>query len=285
MLKRSVPDGGCDPFLQWALPRIELHWQGFRRVRRQVCRRVGRRLLELGLGGFAAYQRHLEQHPEEWSVLRELCLVHISRFWRDRAVFEGLRQSVLPALAEAARRRDDRTVRVWSAGCAAGEEPYTVAMLWKDAVQPRFAEVTLFLLATDTNEGALTRARAACYKPSSLKEVPPELRRMAFATEGGLCCLREEIRSLVQLRRQDITTELPEGPFDLILCRNSAFTYFAPPLRERIARQLLERLRSGGVLVLGRHERPDGTALGLRAHPQCPSAYLKEATPRAADGP
>jgi chemotaxis protein methyltransferase CheR len=265
-------DGDCELLLRWALPRLALEARGFRRVRGQVCKRIVRRCAELGLGGFADYRRHLETHTEEWSVLDQLCRVHVSRFFRDRAVFEALRDAVLPALARAARERGERVLRVWSAGCAAGEEPYTLAIIWRLALAPQFPDLTLELLATDVDEGALARARRACYLPSSLKELPRAWREAAFTAGDGALCLREEVRAMVELRCEDVRVTLPERRFDLVLCRNSVFTYFAPELRARVAAQVLERLRPGGLLVIGARERPEGVT-GLRPHPLCPDAY------------
>src|SRR5438477_9810042 len=116
----------CVEFLQWALPRLRMRWDGFRKVRRQVCRRIERRSRELGLTDLAAYRDYLERRPDEWARLDALCRVTISRFYRDRETFAALEQEVLPALA-----RGGAEIEVWSAGCASGEEPYTLALLWK----------------------------------------------------------------------------------------------------------------------------------------------------------
>src|SRR5919197_810463 len=117
----AVPDPDCVDFLRWALPRIGLRWEGFRKVRRQVCRRVGRRIAELGLGDLDAYRAYLREHPDEWAKLERLTPITISRFYRDRAVFEALEHAVIPALGE--------EPRIWSAGCASGEEAYTLALI------------------------------------------------------------------------------------------------------------------------------------------------------------
>src|SRR6185295_20147796 len=120
----------CVELLQWALPRLGKRWQGFRNVRGQVCKRIARRARELGLADLEAYRAHLEAHDDEWPVLDALCRVTISRFYRDRAVFDRLRLEILPAFAERAAARGESVVRAWSAGCASGEEPYTLAMIW-----------------------------------------------------------------------------------------------------------------------------------------------------------
>jgi chemotaxis protein methyltransferase CheR len=101
-----LSDRQCVEFLQWALPRLGMRWEGFRRVRRQVCRRLRRRLSELGLPDLVAYRVHLEHHPEEWCALDGLVDITISRFNRDRGMFAFLTADVIPALA--AGRRDRR---------------------------------------------------------------------------------------------------------------------------------------------------------------------------------
>src|SRR5687767_6728995 len=120
----SENDAQCVGFLQWALPHVRMRWEGFRRVRRQVCRRIERRRRELGLDGLPAYRLYLEQHPDEWPVLDSLCRVTISRFYRDRGVFAFLEGEVLPAVAQGAVRDGRQALEAWSAGCASGEEPY-----------------------------------------------------------------------------------------------------------------------------------------------------------------
>jgi chemotaxis protein methyltransferase CheR len=124
-----VDDYDCSAFLQWALPQRELRWPGFRKVHRRVCKRLKRRILELGLNDLAAYRRWLEADPAEWCAFDECCHITISRFFRDRGVFEALRKQVLPDIAARAVH-EKRRARIRSAGCASGEEPYTLKIIW-----------------------------------------------------------------------------------------------------------------------------------------------------------
>jgi chemotaxis protein methyltransferase CheR len=245
-----MTDDECVALLQWALPRLGLRWGGFRRVRRQVCRRVSRRLEELGLADAAAYRRHLAAHPDEWRVLDGLCRVTISRFWRDRRVFESLRDEVLPGLAS--------PVRAWSAGCAGGEEPYSLVLAAAEA------GTEIEVLASDTDPVQLERATRARYPASSLRELPPQLRDWAFAGPE----LREAFRRRVTFLLHDVRDEPPNGPYDLVLCRNLVFTYFADDVQRKTTRRLTGALRPGGLLVVGAHERPPADELepvpGLR---------------------
>ena len=135
-----MADAECVAFLQEALPRLGLRWQGFRKVHGQVCKRLRRRMNELGIEGFAAYRKRLDTHPEEWTVLDGLTHITISRFFRDKSIFEALERRVLPDIAARAEA-EKRQARFWSAGCASGEEPYTLKILWDLAVAPAFPGV------------------------------------------------------------------------------------------------------------------------------------------------
>jgi chemotaxis protein methyltransferase CheR len=220
----------CVEFLQWALPRLGRRWAGYRKVRRQVCRRVRRRAAALGLDSLTAYRDHLERHPDEWQVLDGLANVTISRFQRDRGVFEFLRAEVLrPGM------------QIWSAGCASGEEPYTLALLCEG----------LDILATDVEPQLLRRAEAGRYPPSALRELPAALRERAFA--GGV--LDPVVRRSVTFMRHDVRDDAPAGPFDLVLCRNLAFTYFDDAGQRATLRRIARATAAGGVLVVGSHER------------------------------
>lgn len=258
-----MTDAECVDFLQWALPRLGLRWQGFRKVRRQVCRRLSRRIADLGLSDPDAYRSYLERNAQEWDALAGLCRVTISRFWRDRAVFEALRDVVLPQLGA--------TLSAWSVGCASGEEAYSLVLAAADA------SVQINVIATDVDPVLLERARRACYPESSLRDLPANLRARAF--ENG--CLRPEYRKPVDFLRHDVRDGAPGGPFDLTLCRNLVFTYFADELQREVSRHLVRSLRAGGVLVVGAHEAlPDGLG-GLEPWPATRGVYRHRRERRA----
>lgn len=247
-------DADCIAFLQWALPRLGLRWQGYRRVHGQVCKRLAHRIRFLDLNGLAAYQAYLAEHADEWPALGALCSIPISRFYRDRAVFDALGEQVLPELATRATALAPAVVRCWSAGCASGEEPYTVSLLWDHRVGPAYPQTRLAIIATDVDEHLLERARTACYVRSSVRELPAPWIERAFDRRGNLFCLRDHWKSCIEFCHQDIRLEQPPGPFDLILCRNVAFTYFSEPAQRAVLARISERLRADGFLVIGRHE-------------------------------
>lgn len=274
----GVSDTDCIALLQWAAPQIDLRWPGLRKVRRQVCRRLKERLRGLGLDGFAAYRARLEADPSEWRILDASCRITISRLFRDRGVFEAVRRQVLPDIAAGARR-EKRGARAWSAGCASGEEPYTLKILWDLDLAPAVPGVALTVVASDVDPVMRERARRGCFEPSSLRELPPPLVEAAFDRQGALYCVRPEHRAGVEIVGQDLRTRAPEGPFDLILCRYLAFTYFAEPLQRRVLARLLDRLRPRGWLVIGTHERLPGDPSDLEPLACTPQIFRKISAP------
>jgi len=258
-----MKDTACVDFLQWALPQLRLRWPGFRKVRRQVCKRIDRRYRELGLPDVATYRAYLETHPEEWLILDSLCRISISRFYRDRGVFDSLRQVILPALAELALSRGDPELRCWGIGCASGEEVYTLNLIWHLELQPRFPALTVRIVATDADQQLLQRAQAGRYSASSLKELPSGWRDMAFVEMGEEYCLRDGFKAGVDLYCQDIRVEQPEELFHLILCRNSVLTYFEETLQQQVLNRIVQQLLPGGALVIGKTERLPEEEFGL----------------------
>jgi len=240
-----VKDSECVVFLQWALPRLRLRWPGYRKVRRQVCKRVDRRIRDLGLGGIEEYRARLNVDPAEWVVLDDLTRITISRFFRERDVFTDLCETALLELHALAA---PDPVRIWCAGCAGGEEAYTLAIA---AYQQ---EIPVRILGTDLDDRQLSRAREASYSAGSLKELPRAWRASAFEPRGDELFLKNEFRTSVDMVRQDIRQEMPAGRFHLILCRYMAFMYFDTQLQCEIAERLLERTVPEGLVVLGKHE-------------------------------
>jgi chemotaxis protein methyltransferase CheR len=267
-------DVDCTAFLQWALPQLDLRWPGFRKVRRQVCKRLSRRMRELRLADFAAYRARLEADPTEWDVFDECCHITISRFFRDRGVFEVLRKRVLPDIAAHAKR-EQREARVWSAGCASGEEPYTLKILWDLEVAGSCPGVSISIIATDVDETMLARAQEGCFEATSLHELSPQLIRQAFDRVEHLFCVRPQHRQGIKFLFQDLRSEAPTFLFDLILCRYVAFTYFALPLQHQVLARIVQRLLPNGYLVIGTHEQLPGDVPTLAPLAGAPQIFEK----------
>ncbi len=248
----NLKDPDCVSFLQQILPQLHLRWDRFRRVRRQVCRRLRARFLSLGLEDFAHYKNYLVGHHDEWSVVDACCRITISRFYRDAVVFEQLCQ-VLPTLIQLGQERRDSSIRCWCAGCASGEEVYTLKLIEHFRLSSQKMLLPLSILGTDVDEYLLLRARRACYPKGTLQELPQEWIAQAFDVNQQYC-LKSVFQEGIQFERADIRKQMPFGLFHLILCRYLAFTYFEPILQQEILQEILHRLVPEGILLIGQKE-------------------------------
>jgi chemotaxis protein methyltransferase CheR len=268
-----MKDRDCAEFLRWALPRAGLRWDGYRNVRGQVCKRIRRRCARLAIADWTAYRAWLDAHPEEWDVLEKLCAVVISRFYRDVALWDALRDDVLPRLAQAALAAGDGELRCWSIGCASGEEPYTLSLLWDLVLRARYPGLSLRVVATDSGEAVLARAGAGVYAAGTLRDLPRGWLEAGFERQGERFRLRERFRDAVELRQQDVRRALPHERFRLVLCRNVVLTYFGEALRLETLARISSRLEVGGAFVVGRLEqRVDAPGLELW---QAPGIYRR----------
>lgn len=249
-----MKDDECVSLLQWALPQLHMRWAGFRKIRTRVCKRIQRRITSLPLTSVAEYRAYLESHSEEWHILVEMCQVTISRFYRDKMVFGFLAETVLPTLCKSALQQGRQEIRVWSVGCASGEEPYSLSLLWAYCLERQYPQLQLHILATDTKYELLSRAQRACYPFSSIRNLPVHWRDEAFLSINGYYCLQPVYKQGVTFQYHDVRQPVPVSGFDLILCRNLAFTYYDQELQKIVAKQLMTTLRPGGGLVLGVHE-------------------------------
>ncbi len=254
----SEPPLDCKTFLAWAMPELGLEPRAYARVRHQVCKRLSRRLAELHLGSLEDYKSLLESQPAEWPVLDGLCHVTISRFFRDGEVFGALTESVLPRLVASFGPE----LRIWSAGCGAGEEPYSFALIGRVL----FPEARFQIIATDADQNQLERAKAAQYRASSFRELPP----------GWPHAIDPELAKCVTFLHQDLRREAPDGPFALVACRNLAFSYFDEPGQRRALATISERLAPGGVLVIGLRE---GLPSNTYFTPIGPCLFVRRAEP------
>ena len=190
--------------------------------------------------------------------------IPISRFYRDRDVFQSIATMLLPTLGESATRAGVASIRCWSAGCASGEEPYALLLIWHFLLAHDWPQLKLEIVATDADDAMIRRARVACYQSSSLKDLPQAWIAQAFQGRNSLLCLRSALSDQVDFRLQDITQAMPDGLFEIILCRNLVFTYFDEMQQRLLLGDILSRLAPGGYLVLGKHEAPRPGQAGWR---------------------
>jgi chemotaxis protein methyltransferase CheR len=270
-----MKDELCITFLQWALPHLNMCWPGFRKVRGQVCKRISRRLRELELAGLEDYRAYLENNPPEWHILDAMCRITISRFYRNKGTYDSLQSEVLPELIKNARQQCEKNIYCWCIGSASGEEPYSLSLMW-DFSGIDQQGIDLSIIATEVDQSMIDRAGKGCYPASSIRELSSAMTDDAFTREDDLFCLKEKYKKRVQFLLQDIRYAQPDYTFHLILCRNLVFTYFSPELQEKIARIITQRLKPGGVIVLGSHEQLPGSTPEMTQWDRERSIYYRE---------
>ena len=240
---------GFDEFLKEASPLFGLQWRLFRRkgIKRKVERRIG----GIGASNFQNYLQRVRTNPEEQKHLSRILTVTISRFLRDKTVFQTVGDSIIPALL---KEKDREDLRVWSIGCASGEEPFSLLLFWKQKFEKVWPKILLSILATDIDQSLLERAKEGKYKRSSLREVPEEIQRGYFTNEKGIYALDGTLWKGIEFRRHDILHEEPFSEMDIIFCRNLAFTYFSKTAQIEVLKKIASSLKEKGYLVIGKDE-------------------------------
>ncbi len=209
-------------------------------------------MLEAGVHTLEELFSRLEGDPEEQRALSRIFTVTISRFFRDKDVFDWLGSAMIPSLLQ---RRKEGRLQVWSIGCASGEEPYSISLLWKEMFENNDPQIDLSVVTTDIDEMLLERAKKGRYKKSSLEEVPPQILQKHFTPEGGWYVLDKTIRQQIEFKRHDLMREGPLSGMDIVFCRNLAFTYFSKESQAGAMRKISASLADSGFLVIGKNER------------------------------
>ncbi len=226
--------------------------QDFSWYRRSTLRRrIRRRLRLLGLDGIEAYSRLLAEDVGEAKALVNDLLIGVTAFFRERAVWEEFRSAVIPRLL--AETDPARTLRVWVPACSTGEEAYTVAMLFNEAVRQKPRSIQIF--ATDLDERTLDKARAAWYPENIADDVPPDLLTRYFQADAGGYRVAKELRDLILFACHNVLSDPPFSRTDCISCRN-LLIYLEPGMQRHVLSRFHFSLRDGGVLILGSAESP-----------------------------
>ena len=215
-------------------------------------RRVRKRMDSVGLDGFSAYQDYLEVHPNEFEILFNTILINVTSFFRDPAAWEAIRDLAIPEIL--AGKLPGEPIRVWCAGCATGEEAFTIAMLLAEALRSDddFRD-RVKIYATDIDDEALNAARHAAYNDKQIESVPPELRDKYFEQVDHLYLFRKDLRRQVIFGRHDLINDAPISRIDLLTCRNTLM-YLNAETQARVLARLHFALTEGGFLLLGRAE-------------------------------
>lgn len=243
-----------DADFQRVLHAFELLWRGYRKVRKGAKRRLSALMQARGVASVVDLLERCRHDAALSEDVRRALAVSISRFFRDRRLWHVLETQVLPGIVG----WGGEAVRIWSAGCARGEEVYSLKILWHEwatsgAVLPR-----LELWATDFHCGLLEDARRGVYQRSSLKEVSAERQAAWFHEQPhDRLAVCDRLKEGILWRCHDMSLERPPSQgFHLVFLRNNLLTYYAPAVQQKAFAAVVDSLVDGGFLVLGRRERP-----------------------------
>ncbi|TMC78283.1 MAG: PAS domain-containing protein, partial [Chloroflexi bacterium] len=218
---------------------------GYKRA--SLMRRVAHRCSELGIDNFRAYHDYLEVHPDEFVTLFNKILINVTEFFRDSSAWDYLRDHLVPRIV--AR---DGDIRVWSAGTSSGEEAFSAAMLFCEAIGEASFLDRVKIYATDVDEESLSKARAG-YSAKELESLHDDLKERYFDHQGERFVFRSALRRSMIFGRHDLTQDAPISRLDLLICRNTLI-YFTAEAQGRILARFHYALNDDGYLFLGRAE-------------------------------
>ena len=245
----SAPDPKFELLLEFVRDERGFDYTGYRRP--SLIRRFEKRLTAVGAADWDEYRAYLAEHPEEFAELFNTILINVTGFFRDTETWEVVAGEVIPRLLD--ERGPDAALRIWSAGCASGEEPYTVAMLLAEELGEEGFRRRVKIYATDVDDDSLAAAREATYTAKQLDKVPPELRERYFQPASHGFAFRHDLRRAVIFGRNDLHRDPPISRVDLLISRNTLM-YFGPELQQRILANFYFALNRGGFLVVGKAE-------------------------------
>jgi len=217
-----------------------------------ILRRIGRRMAVTHHQTIRDYADYLMAHPGEIGELVKAFLINVTQFFRDPEAFAFLKSDVLPKLVVQARERD-RVLRFWTAGCATGEESYSLAMLITDMLGAELSQWSVKIFATDLDEAAIAFARRGLYTENLLGRVPANYRERFFERVDMGYRISKALRQMVIFGQQDLSRSAPFPRIDLVLCRN-VLIYFMPELQDYVLSQFVFSLSLHGFLFLGKAE-------------------------------
>jgi len=242
LLEKVYSDGGYD----------------FREYKRgTVTRRLEKRLRVSGVTTYRDYINFLDTHPEEYQRLAEDLTIKTSGFFRNRHTFRQVAKQVLPELIAEKQRRGERRLRVWSAACARGEEPYSLAILLTEFLGPGLADFDASIYATDISWQALEDAQEGVYSMKDVENLTPPLLERYFTQRSQSYRVRNNIRRMLYFSYFDLASAVrkPFTGVDCIFCCN-VLIYLRKTLQERVLEMLYRALASPGYLILGEVETP-----------------------------
>jgi two-component system, chemotaxis family, CheB/CheR fusion protein len=248
-----MPEPERDPELEALLEHIReergFDFTGYKRS--SLSRRIQRQMQDGRIESYAAYRDYLEQHQDEFVRLFNTILINVTSFFRDDFAWDYLRTEIIPKILE--RKDESAQIRIWSTGCASGEEAFTLAMVFAEALGEKEFHRGVKIYATDIDEEALTEGRHARYSAEAVEPVPEQLREKYFERQDSDFVFRADLRRSVIFGRHDLLQDPPISKIDLLVSRNTLM-YFNAEAQNHILRQFNFALVDDGFLFLGKSE-------------------------------
>jgi two-component system, chemotaxis family, CheB/CheR fusion protein len=242
-----------DPELEELLTYIRdergFDFTGYKRA--SLSRRIAKRMHDAKAESYEDYRQQLDEDPTEYSLLFDTILINVTSFFRDPQAWDYIRNEIVPQIL--AQRTDNEPIRIWSTGCSTGEEAYTVAMIFADAMGDEAFVNRVKIYATDVDDAALGLGRHATYSEAQLEPVPESFRSRYFEPITGSYAFRTDLRRAVIFGRHDLVQDAPISRIDLLVSRNTLM-YFDAVTQERILANFHFALQEEGFLFLGRSE-------------------------------
>ena len=216
-------------------------------------RRIAVRMHVKKIPTYRDYIRLLTTDPDEYEDLLSDLTINVTQFFRDPEVFHILEEEFLPLLIYHKVKSRRRVIRIWSAGCASGEEPYTLAIIMHDLLGSEIDNFIVTILGTDIDSESLQAAKEGLYLPRQIENVRLGYLNRYFKYDGEMHQLSEEIKDMVRFKKLDLFSDIKGGNFDFILCRN-VIIYFTKEMQFKLFENFYDSLNWGGYLVLGKTE-------------------------------
>ncbi|AIE83589.1 CheR family methyltransferase [Fimbriimonas ginsengisoli] len=249
MIERTTPTADFERLLVYLKSTRGFDFSAYKRTTLQ--RRGQKRMQIVGSASYSEYLDYLEVHPDEFQDLFNTILINVTAFFRDPEAWEYLAAEIIPQLL--ATKTPDEQIRVWVAGCASGEEAYSISMLLAEAMGIQAFRERVKIYATDLDDDALSTCRSAFYSERDVQAIPPEFVKKYFEAVNDRLVFDRDLRRSIIFGRHDLIQDAPISRVDLLLCRNTLM-YFNAETQERILARFHFALTDGGFLFLGKAE-------------------------------
>lgn len=225
-------------------------------------RRINVRIRATNSESYVAYLKLLKRDPREYELLVDTLTVNVSEFFRNPETFKIIENEIIPSIVKYRSESLIRSIRVWSAGCATGEETYSLAILMHRTLRTDFDKYRIRIIGTDIDTQSLKKARTGIYSKNSIKNLDLSTKERYFLKQKDAYQVIDELKNIIQFKRHDLISDSIIDHFDLIVCRN-VMIYFKKDIQEQLQLNFYQALEKGGYFVIGKSETLLETASSL----------------------